>query len=280
MQQEERSSPSLKGALAQCTSMSGFGCLLAWWLVTPRRWESADAFTRGIFASLLEMHVARAQSSLRKKGATFPFQTGELDEFIFHFKKITLEEATATDNVALWCRQAWLFLMMMALNVLGGAAAELQPGRLTSSERQSARSLSGAVSRRLDKDIQEAPLTESAWQKEMVSKQVGYSGEEVTTCHQLTWDQVESSLPPGNHGGAIDALDWVGCRTREFLLEPAKLLKPPHEVVLPRNALDDWAAHAEQEAFANHGRALGFCPTVQATRDGTFSTGLEDGVEQ
>jgi site-specific DNA-cytosine methylase len=136
--------------------------------------------------------------------------------------------------ISLWAHRAWLFLMMSALNVLGGAAAPLQPGRWTCSERQSARSLSGAVSRRLEKDFQDAPLTESAWQKEMVSRQVGYSGEEVTTCHKLTWAQIELSLPPIGHGGAIDALDWVGPRTREFLLNPEKLLKPVHEVNLPR----------------------------------------------
>ena len=153
---------------------------------------------------------------------------------LFMLEAISLDAALTTEMISLWAHRAWLFLMMSALNVLGGAAAPLQPGRWTCSERQSARSLSGAVSRRLEKDFQDAPLTESAWQKEMVSRQVGYSGEEVTTCHKLTWAQIELSLPPIGHGGAIDALDWVGPRTREFLLNPEKLLKPVHEVNLPR----------------------------------------------
>ena len=44
---------------------------------------------------------------------------------------------------------------------------------------------------------------------------------------------MKASLPPEEHGGAIDTLEWVTGRTKEFLLNPRLLLKPVSEVVLP-----------------------------------------------
>ena len=56
----------------------------------------------------------------------------------------------------------------------------------------------------------------------------------MSVCHVLTWEQVLPSLPPESHGGSINALDCVGERTREFLMEPTKFLKDPNVVVLPK----------------------------------------------
>jgi hypothetical protein len=77
-------------------------------------------------------------------------------------------------------------------------------------------------------------MTAESWQNEMKGRQVGYNGEEITTCHSLTWEQVIPSLPPETHGGCIEAVDWVNTRTREFLLNPKLLLKDPAEVQLPK----------------------------------------------
>ena len=54
------------------------------------------------------------------------------------------------------------------------------------------------------------------------------------SCHVLTWEQVVPALPPEEHGGCIDALDWVGPQTRSFLLNPERLLKHESDVKLPR----------------------------------------------
>ena len=39
---------------------------------------------------------------------------------------------------------------------------------------------------------------------------------------------------PEEHGACIDTLEWVSPRTREFLLDPSRLLEDPQTVVLPK----------------------------------------------
>ena len=90
-------------------------------------------------------------------------------------------------------------------------------------------SLESAVLRR----PQAHPTSEVEWQKDVGSRQVGYSGEEWSICHALTWEQVEPALPPAEHGGCIGYLRWVCRRTRDFLTCPDLLLKPVDEVTLP-----------------------------------------------
>ena len=225
---------SLREALGACTSYKQTGCVLAWWMVVEERWRLSDSFTQELWGSLFEKAAARAQSRARGKGATFPLREGELSEFVATYSRLPLGDAIAPENVEAWSHQAWLFLMMCCLNRLAGHSAHLLPGRWTSSERQCTRSLHAAVTRRLAKDAQQEPMSEADWQKDVRSKRVGYSGEEITSCHVLTWAQIESSLPPEGHGGCIDALDWVGPRTRDFLLNPERLLKPVADVDLPR----------------------------------------------
>eukprot|EP00435_Cladocopium_sp_Y103_P075179 s43_g54.t1 len=170
----------------------------------------------------------------RPKGATFPFREGELAEFISFFRRSTLDDAISDTAVHHWSRSAWVYLTMASLNVLAGASATLMPGRWTRLELQAVKAIGSAVDRRFSRDSGFGALTESDWQKDRAKRSVGYSGEEISICHVLTWDQLIGSLPPEGHGGAIDALDWVSGRTREFLLNPEYLLKEVDEVVLPR----------------------------------------------
>ena len=120
------------------------------------------------------------------------------------------------------------------LNALSGAAPELAPGSWTRVERSAADSVRAAVLRKGADDRAQPALSLSEWQKEMRGKQVGYTGEELSTCHKLSWDQILPALPPEEHGGRIDSLQWVGGRTRNFLMNPHLLLKDQSDIELPR----------------------------------------------
>ena len=120
------------------------------------------------------------------------------------------------------------------LNALSGAAPELAPGSWTRVERSAADSVRAAVLRKGADDRAQPALSLSEWQKEMRGKQVGYTGEELSTCHKLSWDQILPALPPEEHGGCIDSLQWVGGRTRNFLMNPHLLLKDQSDIELPR----------------------------------------------
>ena len=68
--------------------------------------------------------------------------------------------------------------------------------------------------------------------KDLASKHVGYNGEEVSKCYPLTLDKSNSSLPylQSLHGGCIEATDWLGPRSKEFLLHPERCLLDDSEI--------------------------------------------------
>ena len=82
-----------------------------------------------------------------------------------------------------------------------------------------------AMERRCRQGVSQIETSESAWQKDMSSKRVGYNGDEVCTCQELTWDQVIAALPLEGHGACIDTLEWVCARTKDFLLNLEKTVE-------------------------------------------------------
>ena len=65
-------------------------------------------------------------------------------------------------------------------------------------------------------------------------KSVSYSGEEVCKAEPLSLARIRPGLPPEGHGGSISAVDWVGERARELLLDPLGCLIPDTGQQLPR----------------------------------------------
>lgn len=193
------------------------------------------SFTVGLIDGWLTKAVARSQSAQRReRGVTFPFRLGELDQLIAALRATSLHTALLAEFVGAWSRDAWLFLCLSALNDLAGTVPIPTEGRWSKAELRAIVSLRKAVDRRCQQGGHTMVMSEQEWQKDMSSKRVGYNGEEVSTCQQLTWEQVVAALPPEEHGACIDCLDWVSPRTREFLLEPQSLLKDPQTVVFPK----------------------------------------------
>ena len=61
-------------------------------------------------------------------------------------------------------------------------------------------------------------------EKDLKSKRVSFSGEEVGVCHSLSLEQVLPSLPPKEHGGCIDILRFVSSSTKHFLTHPKRMI--------------------------------------------------------
>ena len=226
---------SFGSALESCQSFGQLGCLLCWWLVGGWSRPGTDGFTVELFREWTKSSAVQAQSSrARARGATFPIRCGDLHVVEEKFQGLQLTEVCKDEFAYAWSEQAWTYVTLCALNRLAGAAACLNSGRWTLSERRAAESVARSVRVRLSKDASRSQQRETEWRKDMESRHVGYSGEEISTCHALTLQQILPSLPPEEHRGSIDSLDWVGVRTKEFLLYPEKLLLPENEVVLPK----------------------------------------------
>ena len=226
---------SLRDLAARGTSFCVIGVALAWWTVAGVTSPCNPSFTDSLIEGWLVKAVARFQSTQRReRGVTFPIRLGELEGLKDALLSVSFDTALSPKFVDLWCRSAWLFLCIAALNDLAGTVPLPLGGGWSAAELRAVGSLQKAVDRRCRQGGLSFETSESAWQKEMSSKRVGYSGEEISTCQELSWDQVVAALPPEEHGACIDTLEWVSPRTREFLLDPSRLLKDPQTVVLPK----------------------------------------------
>lgn len=243
--------PGLRGSFERCTCFKRVGCELAWWVIVGRSLAELDGFTKTFWSCWQYCRAAKTRSTpLRARGATFPLREGDLQEFVEAMKASTLAEATTEDAVRRWCVEAWMFLVFMGLNALSGVAPRPGSGRWTVMEAQAAASIRRGVDTRCQKDVGDFQSSEEAWKKDMGSRMVGYSGEEVAVCEKLSLAQILPALPPVGHGASVDALDWVGPRTRHFLLNPKELLKKHEDVVLPRMPGKVHVVHGEELEIA------------------------------
>ena len=226
---------SFLDSLAQCDCFKRTGVVLCWWVLAGVALPVLDSITIEIRDSWFKpSSVPTSLNRGRARGSTFPIREGDLGDFACVFRSLSFGSAVSSERVEAHWADAWLYLALRSLNGLYGTAAGLEPGRWTLRERRAASSVRAAVLRKGEVDMAASPMTAESWQNEMKGRQIGYNGEEITTCHSLTWEQVIPSLPPETHGGCIEAVDWVNSRTREFLLNPKLLLKDPAEVQLPR----------------------------------------------
>ena len=232
---EAAETPTVRGSFEQCTNFQRIGCVLAWWMIAGRNLSALDCFTKDFWECWQACRAAQSRSSRpRARGATYPLREGELAEFVETVKVMSLQEATSADAVWRWALKAWMFLVFVGLNSLSGTVPLPPTGRWSQVEAQAARSIHGAVETRCHKDIERLDCSEEAWKKDMSSRLIGYGGEEISVCEKLSLEQIVPGLPPGSHGASVDALEWVGPRTRYFLLNPKELLKRDDDVVLPK----------------------------------------------
>ena len=215
-------------ALELCDSMARMGCIMSWLLVQSLRKDGDHYVSQQVLQACGNIAAKSRALPSRRKGEALPLRLGGLQFFKDQLSRMSLTEAAAENFVQKMHREAWLLLAVAGLNRLYGSAAVLVDGPWTKLEIAAVENLRAAIDRRSQHD----PVTATTFlevEKDILSKRVGYDGEEVFVCHPLSLEQVEPSLPPMGHGGVIKALDWVGPSSRRFLLNPQDcLLEKPN----------------------------------------------------
>ena len=209
--------------------------------------EELDGVACNLFHHFMKETAKHTPKAGRSKQAIFPVRTGDLSDLVGVFTAAGLADSDVMSAamVDMWWCKAWAYAAACALNRLAGCNVRPKPRRWSVAERRMMTSALRAVDRRCPTLEAPDPLTNTSWQKEMSSRRVGYAGEEVETCHELTWDQIQSALPPESHGGCIDALKWIGPRTREYLLNPEWLFS---------NLRPKWSFRGCQDGFISKER--------------------------
>ena len=235
LSREQWETPTLQETIECCTNYRRTGCVLAWWIDVGCSLPGSNSRCMEIFACFSKDATARKRvPPARARGTVFPLREGELSVFREELQSRSFGEAASPAFVELWCEHAWTFLVIVGLNWLAGAVPVPVKGRWSAVEDRAVTSIRKQVANRCVQIIPDLRPSEAAWQKEMKGKLIGYTGQEISTCEELTWEQVLPSLPPESHGACVDCLDWVSPRTKEFLLNPTKLLKNVDDVDLPR----------------------------------------------
>ena len=205
-------------------SLSHLGLVLSWMLnqmiFNPKGKMVEESLVR---CFLGKVAAETTPFPTRQRGEVFPFRLGQLERFCGILLRMAIEEVVEEEFVTSFAAYGWTLCLMAGNGVLAGVGAVLETGPWTQKEKAMVRGLYEAAERRCQKDAS-CTANPTALDQEMASKRVGYNGEEIGGCHQLTVEQVFPALPPLAHRGSINALDWLGPSSREFLLHPENCL--------------------------------------------------------
>ena len=139
-----------------------------------------------------------------------------------------LQELALRSSLAEFCRlcqdggyeeDAWLACAICGVNGVAGKSRAAHVGTGTKAQMRAVDQLKSSIKKVLTSDVAMDRTPEAAV-KELASRYITYTGEEVPKMQTLSVDQVTPALPPPSHGGSIQAVDLVCPGTRRFLEQP------------------------------------------------------------
>ena len=211
-------------------------CVLAWFLINASR---NDLFGRRL-ASLWTCAIG-----LDSKTTAMRRERGKKSRSLF---PLTLGSDSSLQDLALrsslddFCdecrregkeKEAWILVTSCGLNGCAGFGRAPVWKKRTKMHQRAAESIGKSVQRMLNCDavLERSPRDA---EKELSSRFLSYTGEEVPKMQIVNLEAVVAALPPESHGGSIDALQLVCDGTKKFLEFPedALLDEVPKDVKL------------------------------------------------
>lgn len=271
--ERKRSTPDFKwgrgfefvARLAEVGSdLASFGCAIAWMIVQAEKSQRMTGRTKALWSFLAGGYAGSTAVHRPQKKGAFPIRLGSLRRLCGALEEVSLEDAAGTGFVEKWKDDAWLFNCVQYCNFLGGRR-QFHWGRWRESDLRAIGGLREAISRTLAQDgtvKRSVPEVE----KELSSRFMSYSGEEIPKMEVLSVAQVEPALPPPTHGGAIRATDWVKGRTKAFLLHPSSCIRSPEEdLKIPKLQGKVHVVNEDKLAFAKLLVQRGICGWTEET---------------
>eukprot|EP00435_Cladocopium_sp_Y103_P061990 s1215_g23.t1 len=158
-----------------------------------------------------------------RRSSTFPLREGDFAVALRGLKGMSLEDSTKEEFVSEQTHTAWAMLACFACQTLDSGFVPFMEGNWKSAERRMVNAVEETTQRMAHHGLA-AEIDPLAVEKELKRSRVAYDGEELGVCHKLTFDQVVPALPPREHGGAINILDFVSESTRSLLQNPAGMV--------------------------------------------------------
>ncbi len=241
-----------------CTDLQRAGCLVAWLVANADKVSQAWPSAR--FLERLATTDAWQRASRRR--LALPIRLGDFKQVQDVLRNSAMETVVTGEFISKWYKLAWTYISCMACNVMYGQAAAFEASGWSKAEQTIVNAVSAGVDRVLCHGQEHYSVSPSL-EKDLKSRRVNYQGEEVGICHQLTLRQVKPSLPPPEHGGSIEALDFVSQHTKELLLNPQLSVLPDEGQKLPKlqgriHIPEDQRFIIAQELVSRIGFVIGF----------------------
>ena len=220
---QERGLGAWHELISRADRLETTGCVLAWAIVQAEELgaEGLGAkFMRSIFEQCCEPHGPLP----RKRGTIFPLRAGKLELLRTVLKGLTLSQVADPGFSAAWSEDSWLFCVFTGINGLALKPQPVSAGPWTAVEQRAAANAKECIHRFLQME------TTASWSADTIAadiaeKRLSYAGEEQSKIHVLTLEQVLPALPPIEHGGCIEIVDFLGEGTRRLLEQPELLLR-------------------------------------------------------
>ena len=185
-----------------------------WWEGSSGTGPLGSFLSAELFASS-DAFEAKANSVKKRRWSLFPLPVDT--EALF--------SETTQQSLKDQHRRAWTNLACHGLNRMAGEKGPFPRARGS----EQVKRVVGSISERVEKFFEgfdegvEKPEIESLWQ-ELLSKRLGYDGEEVSQPIPLSFEQIIPSVPPAGHGGSVALLPLVEGTTRWLLEHPEECL--------------------------------------------------------
>ena len=230
----EKSGRIFKLLAARCGDFGTLGRAMAWMVFNFSRLELERGVSLALRQAVLGKSVigcAVHRSGPQRIRSLFPLPLGVVSNVHEAAQSMALDDFCNAHFALPSAADVWLALGILGVNGWAGHGhvAPLRKG--TEAQKEATKAIGRSINRVLDLETRLTRTCEQA-EKELSSRFLSYSGEEVPKMQVLTLKAAQAALPPVSHGGSIDALGLVSEGTRRLLEHPEEsLLETPKEGV-------------------------------------------------
>ena len=217
-----------ENVLQEVVSMARAGAALLWLICNTDRLCSeglmSPALGFTIYGKVLETSAVHRPCYSEVTGA-FPLPVEPSCE--------VYEKALRMDLAAFCCwieaskmgESAWQLVASAAMNQVAGKGRAIPVRKPTALQARALSSIRSTIAGALGQDFELKRSRDDA-EKELSSRFMNYTGEEVPKMQVIGFKQVVAALPPETHAGSITATNLVSEGTRWFLENPLESLLP------------------------------------------------------
>ena len=258
--------PGFMELAQEANCLNSLGCVLAWTLVNvaaTAKYGHNERLVQSIFKT------SDAWQRAGRSRLALPLREGGLRKVKMFLLSVDLKTALSPNYVLEWARDCWILAAAFACNSLYGHSSPLNPGDWRKAEKRCVLAIGRAVDRLLSRGDVAVAFDETR-EKKLKSVRLNYQGEEMGSCHKLTLRQVLPALPPKEHGGVIDCLDFVGPLTKHLLTNPEECLLDdlPLSFTLPKAKIH--IAEGERMGIATELVDRGVCDWIPLSEVAEF----------